>query len=91
MIVEVCEVWDYLKLMAAEVMIETCLLNIGCFLTLVASSKLLLTKTTFPIYILQINNSDNNFLGNGKPNILVIQNIRSSKQLKGLKFLYPKI
>ena len=61
MIVEVCEVWDYLKLMAAEVMIETCLLHIGCFLTLVASSKLLLTKTTFPIYILQINNSNNSF------------------------------
>ena len=60
-IVEVCEVWDYLKLMAAEVMIETCLLNIGCFLTLVASSKLLLTKTTFPIYIPQINKSDNTF------------------------------
>ena len=39
MIVEVCEVWDYLKMIAAEVTIETCLLSIGCFLTLVASSK----------------------------------------------------
>ena len=76
--------------MAAEVMIETCLLNIGCFLTLVASSKLLLTKTTFPIYILQINNSNNTFLGNSKQTTLFIQNIKSSKQLKGLKFLCPK-
>ena len=49
--VEVCEVWDYLKMIAAEVTIETCLLSIGCFLTLVASSKLSLTKVAFPICV----------------------------------------